>query len=65
MNILKARSSRALNEVGEKRDRRWARHGSTKRIVTREGVVRAIRYVLAGQGKPMAVWPEPDPRRLR
>ena len=63
MNILKARSSRALNDAGERRDRRWARHGSTKEIVNRDGLVRAIRYVLEGQGKPMAVWPSPDPRR--
>ena len=58
MNDFKAYASRALNESGETRDERWARHGSTKRISDREHVRRAIRYVLDGQGEQMSVWPE-------
>ena len=59
MTDFKAYSSRTLNRFGEKRNKRWARHGSTKRITDREKVIRAIRYVIEGQGQPMAVWPEP------
>ena len=59
MNDLKAYASRGLNKLGEKRERRWARHGSARRLSGREQVVKATRYVIEGQGKPMAVWPEP------
>ena len=59
MTDLKAYASRGLNKLGEKRDRRWARHGSVRRLSGREQVVKAIRYVIEGQGKPMAVWPQP------
>ncbi len=59
MNDFKAYATRALNNLGERRAKSWARHGSVKRLVSREKVVAAIRYVINGQGKPMAVWPEP------
>ncbi len=59
MNDFKAYSSRGLNKLGGKRGRRWARHGSTRRISGRDRVLAAIRYVIEGQGEQMAVWPEP------
>jgi REP element-mobilizing transposase RayT len=58
MNALKAYASHALNLAGlDTSDRpRWARHGSTRYLWTREQVSNAIRYVVAGQGDQMAVY---------
>jgi REP element-mobilizing transposase RayT len=58
MNDLKSYASRRLNEAGlDKTGRkRWARHGSTRWLSTREGVFAAIRYVVDGQGEAMAVY---------
>ena len=58
MNALKAYASHALNLAGlDASDRpRWARHGSTRHLWTREQVSNAIRYVVAGQGDQMAVY---------
>jgi REP element-mobilizing transposase RayT len=58
MNTFKSYASRRLNEMtGEDTDRkRWSRHGSTLWLRDRENVAAAIRYVVDGQGKPMAVW---------
>ena len=61
MSALKAYASHALNLAGldasdDASDRpRWARHGSTRYLWTREQVSNAIRYVIAGQGDQMAV----------
>jgi REP element-mobilizing transposase RayT len=57
MNDLKSYASRCLNKLGlETADRkRWARHGSTRWLWKRESVSAAIRYVVEGQGEPMAV----------
>ncbi len=57
MNDFKAYASRALNERGPKRNKRWARHGSIRGIANREQLVKVIRYVVEGQGDAMAVWP--------
>jgi REP element-mobilizing transposase RayT len=52
---FKAYASRALNLV-EGRRTRWAREGSTRRLPTAGAVETAIRYVICGQGEPMAVY---------
>jgi REP element-mobilizing transposase RayT len=58
---MKAYSSRGLNESeldGPGR-RRWARHGSTRYLWTRDTVSAAIHYVVSEQGEPMAVFEMP------
>ena len=57
LHDFKAYATRALNQVEPHRTKRWARHGSTRYLWTEEGVRQAIRYVLHGQGEPMAVFP--------
>lgn len=59
MTQLKCAASRRLNELGFDcpTRKRWARHGSTRRIIGRENVRLAILYVLEGQGEPMAIFP--------
>ena len=58
MNDLKSYASRYLNQSGldEPMRKRWARHGSTRWLWTPENVSAAIRYVVDGQGEPMAVF---------
>ncbi len=58
MNDFKAYSTRALNRSGlDNRDaKRWTRHGSTRRLWRQRDVEAAIRYVIDGQGDPMAVF---------
>jgi REP element-mobilizing transposase RayT len=58
MNDLKSYASRRLNQLGfDGADRkRWARHGSTRWLSTREAVLAAIQYVIDKQGEPMAVY---------
>ena len=60
MNGLKSYASRALNRmwVDETARKRWARHGSTQWLWNRAEVSAAIRYVVEGQGSPMAVFGE-------
>ena len=58
MNDVKAYASRCLNrrtwdEPGRKR---WARHGSTRWLWDTESVAAAVRYVVDGQGDPMALF---------
>ena len=64
MNDLKSYASRCLNRRGldEPARKRWARHGSTRWLWKPENVSAAIRYVVDGQGDPMAVF-EAEPRR--
>ena len=57
MSDLKARASRELNRTGERRERRWTRHGSTRYLFNAISVGRAMRYTLEEQGPPMAVFP--------
>lgn len=52
---FKAYASRALNRAEGFR-RRWAREGSTRRLPTPAAIRSAIRYVVEGQGEPMAVY---------
>ena len=58
MNAFKAYASRALNrnaaDGGPKT--RWARHGSTRWLWTKDDVNAAVKYVVEGQGEPMAVF---------
>ena len=62
MNDIKSYASRALNRSGGENPRRWrwARHGSTRYLWKPAAVVAAIEYVVYGQGKPMALWQNPD-----
>lgn len=67
MNDVKAYASRALNQTGwdPKGCARWTRHGSTRYLWKEEHVVGAVRYVVEGQGKPMAVYSPPTPSEPR
>ena len=58
MNDLKSYASRELNERKfDTPDRkRWARHGSTRRLREPERVAAAMEYVLGKQGDPMATF---------
>ena len=51
---FKAYSSRALNERGARR--RWARGGNARLLRDARTVRAAVRYVVEGQGAPMAVY---------
>jgi REP element-mobilizing transposase RayT len=61
MNDFKAYSSRALNSSGlNSRDqKRWTRHGSTRKLWKEADVVAAMHYVVHEQGEPMAVFYDP------
>lgn len=56
MNAFKSYASRALNlcTPDAKGRLRWARHGSTRYLVSRDEIEAAVRYVLEKQGEPMA-----------
>jgi REP element-mobilizing transposase RayT len=56
MTQLKSAASRRLNELGldDSTTKRWARHGSTRRLWNRDSVLKAIGYVIDGQGEPMS-----------
>jgi REP element-mobilizing transposase RayT len=58
MNDLKSYASRCLNQMGldDPARKRWARQGSTRWLWKPESVSAAIRYVVDGQGEPMAVF---------
>jgi len=60
MGKLKAFASRALNERFGRREKRWARHGSTRWLFDPRGVQGAVDYVVRGQGKPMSLWVNPN-----
>ncbi len=59
MRDLKAYASRMLNRQGcdHPRRLRWGRHGSSRYLWKREQVQSTVRYVLEGQGPPMATYP--------
>ena len=61
MNAMKSYGSRALNEraLDDPNRRRWARHGSTRWLWTRDALWAAIQYVVRGQGEPMEVYEQP------
>jgi REP element-mobilizing transposase RayT len=52
MQAFKAYASRKLGT----RRKRWTRHGSTRYLWNEDDVKAAVRYVLEGQGKPMATY---------
>jgi REP element-mobilizing transposase RayT len=59
MSALKSSASRALNELaidGQEKRRRWARHGSTRYIWTKQQLSAAIRYTVGRQGEPLSVY---------
>lgn len=53
---LKAYASRRLNERGPRRERYWTRRASMVGLITPGSVMSAVRYVVEGQGLPMAVY---------
>ncbi|MGO9242767.1 MAG: hypothetical protein ACLQBJ_18345 [Bryobacteraceae bacterium] len=55
---FKSYASRALNRLGADgaNRRRWAHHGSTRRLWKDQGLQEAIHYVVHEQGEPMAVF---------
>lgn len=63
MNDLKSYASRCLNQLrlDEPTRKRWARHGSTRWLWKPQNVSAAIRYVIAEQGDPMAVFEAIEP----
>jgi hypothetical protein len=52
---LKAYASRELN-LQEGHRKRWVRGGSTRPLPSEEAITAAVRYVIDGQGEPMAVY---------
>ncbi|HEV8040199.1 MAG TPA: transposase [Bryobacteraceae bacterium] len=62
LNELKAYASRMLNLRGldKSERRRWARHGSTRYLWSREDVEAAVVYVADRQGDPMALYVNGD-----
>ena len=56
MATFKCYASRALNrsEPALAEPRRWARHGSTRYLWTRDEISAAVAYVASGQGREMA-----------
>lgn len=55
---FKAYASRALNQAGARR--RWSRGGNARLLRDASAVRAAVRYVVDGQGPPMAVYIAPD-----
>ena len=55
---FKAYASRALNRAGTRRH--WARGGNARLLRDSDAVRAAVRYVVDGQGVPMAVYVAPD-----
>jgi len=62
MNVFKSYASRALNQsaLDPAERRRWAHHGSTRHLWTRDAVTAAVHYVVSEQGEAMAVWELPS-----
>jgi len=58
MNAFKCYASRALEQlrVDSPGRRRWARHGSTRYLWTKETVSAAVHYVICEQGEPLSVY---------
>ena len=58
MNVFKSYASRALNqsELDSAERRRWAHHGSTRHLWTKDAVMAAVHYVVSEQGEAMALW---------
>ena len=58
LNDFKAYASRSLSRLGSEEPgrKRWAHHASTRWLWKDQDVRDAIRYVIDGQGEPMAVF---------
>ncbi len=61
MEQFKAYASRALNRNGARGGKRWAHHGSTRYLWQPRQISAAVDYVLNQQGRPMAVYRNPNP----
>ncbi len=59
MTEFKVYSSRALTAAHpeDANRKRWSRHGSTDYLFDETAIAAVVRYVVHGQGKPMAVHP--------
>jgi hypothetical protein len=59
---FKAYASRELNQLGRDRPgrKRWAEHGSTRWLWEEGAIDQALRYVVKGQGEPMALFVSDD-----
>jgi REP element-mobilizing transposase RayT len=64
MNDLKSYASPRLNELkcDPEGRKRWTRHGSTRYLKMTKELEEKVRYVVNGQGEPMAVYPRSGPR---
>jgi REP element-mobilizing transposase RayT len=60
MRDFKAYASRSLDHK-----KAWTRHGSTRYLWERDDVAHAVRYVVEGQGDPMAVFMDTTPSLSR
>jgi REP element-mobilizing transposase RayT len=62
MNALKSYASRALHRIAwdEPDCRRWAHHGSTRHLWTKDAISAAVHYVICKQGVAMAVFESAD-----
>jgi REP element-mobilizing transposase RayT len=60
MRELKAYLTRTLNDQFGRREKRWARHGSTVWLWDDAGLDRAVSYVVRDQGEPMALYVNPN-----
>lgn len=67
MTQLKSAASRHLNRLAfdDPARKRWARHGSTRRLWDRQSVLRALAYVMDEQGEPMSAFEADRSRRSR
>jgi REP element-mobilizing transposase RayT len=67
MTHLKSAASRRLNDRGfdDPTRKRWACHGSTRRLWDRDSVLKAIAYVIDQQGEPMSTFEVDRSRRSR
>jgi hypothetical protein len=65
MTTFKSYATRALNsKYPDHAERlRWARHGSTRHLFTKEAFENAINYTLNAQGAPMATFERPSLHR--
>ena len=59
----KAYASRRLRNAHRNGQAFWCRGGNVRRVLTAEGLTRAMEYVLRGQGEPLEMyWADPSAR---
>lgn len=61
MAQFKAYASRSLSRSAGPRRKRWAHHGSTRYLWQPRQISAAVDYVLNQQGRPMAIYRNPEP----